>query len=115
MTVAIPVFDFASYSEQITLDGEVFLFQFDFNVRFDYWSMTISDIDLNVLIGGLRLALDYELLSQYPGRGLPPGALIAIDTTGDELDPNRENFGPEDSNVTLIYIPVEEAKEVDAV
>lgn len=114
MSLVIPLSDFASYSEQLTLDGEVFLFQFDFNVRGDYWVMSISDIDLNVLISGLRIVLDYELLSQYPGRGLPPGALIAIDTTGDEFDANRENFGPVDTNVSLIYIPVSEAQEVVA-
>lgn len=112
MTLVIPVSDFASYSEQITLDGQVFLFQFDLNVRGDYWVLQISDIDLNVLISGVRIVLDYELLSQYPGRGLPPGALIAIDTTGEELDANKDNFGPVDTNVSLIYIPVSEAEEV---
>lgn len=107
--VTIPFSGNASFSQEVTLDGVAYRFQFSWNVRGNFWSMTIMDRDLNVLVAGVKIVLSYELIADWVGRSLPPGELYAIDTTSELLAIGRDDMG---DLVTLGYVP---EAEVDAI
>lgn len=102
MSVVLP-FDntLSNFSEQLTLENELYTFEFIWNERAEQWDMSILDIDQVSIVEGIKLVLNYDLFDQYPGRGLPPGALFAIDTTGDEKRITRDNIG---DVVQLMYL-----------
>lgn len=105
-TQIIPFFtEFPNFSEQITLDNEVFRFDFTFNERAEQWNMSIFTVDGTPLIYGIKLVLGYPLLDQWVGRGLPPGELVILDTTGNEVGVTRDNLG---TILQLGYIPEDE-------
>jgi hypothetical protein len=109
MSVDIPFFDFASFSEEITLDGLIYRFRFDWNVRKEFWTLSMLNVNLDKIISGIKLVLDYNLFDQYPGRGLPPGQLFAVDTTDEQGKINRTNLLEE---VKLVYFTED---EIDAI
>jgi len=109
MSLTIDFFDFASFSQEIILDGSPYIFRFDWNIREEFWSMSVSKIDGTSIINGIKLVLGYDLFDQYRALDLPPGVMIAIDTTDliDKID--RYNVLDE---VKLVYLTEE---EVDAI
>lgn len=103
MSVVIPFStELSNFSQQITLDNSIFRFDFLWNSRGEQWNLSVLDVDLNPLVEGIKLVLGYPLFDQWVDRGLPPGELFAIDTTGDEIKITRTNLG---TIVELIYIP----------
>jgi hypothetical protein len=109
MPVILPITDFASYSEEITLDGTPYRFRLDWNVRREFWSMSVLTADLVPLVSGIKLVLGYQLFDQYPGSGLPPGELYAVDMTDEQVKITRDNLLEE---VKLVYIA---EAEVDSI
>ena len=105
MPVEIPIADFASFTEEVTLESVPYRLEFTWNDRNEFWALTIKNRDLVTLIAGIKIVLSYPLLVIHPDRGLPPGELIAIDTTGDAVTVNRTNLG---DNVRLIYYTEDE-------
>jgi len=72
--------------------------------------MSIASPDKTPLVDGIKIVLDYELISAFRWMGLPPGELRARDTTG-----KLERIGRDDlpsGLVQLIYTP--EAEVVSA-
>lgn len=106
MSVVIPFSPaLANFSQQITLDNQLFRFNFLWNGRAKQWDMTILDVNLTPLVEGIKLVLGYPLFDQWVDRGLPPGELYAVDTTGEEKRITRTNLG---TVVELIYVPEDE-------
>lgn len=89
--------EYPRWTQKLTMDGKLYKLYFSWNRRQGIWQMSISDADDNLLLGGLRLVPEIDLLSKYRVSvpGLPRGMLIVVDKTGDlptaELD--RDNFG----------------------
>ena len=107
MSVVIPFKDFASFEQEVQLDGVPYRILIDYNVRFEYWTISFKDRNLNEIVSGIKLVLSYDLLDQYPGRGLPPGELFVIDTTGDIDKIDRYNII---EKLALVYIPEDEVE-----
>lgn len=102
MSVIIPFFnDQASFQEEVTLDGIPYLFKFTYNNRYDFWSMDILTKDEEPIVQGLKIVLNYELISRFRYLGVPAGELYAIDSTEKETRVNRENLG---NTVQLFYV-----------
>jgi len=91
----------SNFSQQMDLDGVPYNLTFLYNTSSLQWTLSISDIDDVHIVDGLKLVLNSNLFSQYPSIGLPPGELYCIDSTGKELEINRDNLG---SVVELIYV-----------
>ncbi len=103
MSVIIPFSpELSNFSQQITLDSQLFIFEFLWNERAEQWDMSVLDINEVPLVEGIKLVLNYSLFDQWVDRGLPPGELYAIDTTGEEEKITRNNLGP---IIVLSYIP----------
>jgi len=102
MSLQLPIRnDIESFSLAIALDGSVYLLQFDYNLRIDTWTMTVSDALGNPILAGAPILTNIETLAQYITEELPPGGVIAIDESGQNLDPTFDSFS---ETVKAIYL-----------
>lgn len=76
--VRIPFGSGPSSFVDIAIQNFVYRFRYKYNARFDYWALGIYDTDDNILIEGLKIVLNYNIIAQYVDRGLPQGKIIAI-------------------------------------
>lgn len=61
--------------------------------RVEYWELTITDPRRQTVIDGIRVTGNTDLLQPYNDMPrLPPGRLVAYDTTGASQDPGREDW-----------------------
>lgn len=107
--IIIPFAGFASFIEEVTIDDTPYKLTFDWNSRGQFWTMIIADRDDNVLFAGIKLVLDYEMIQDFPDRGLPTGGLLAIDPAGIKRIIERDDLGKE---LFLIYASEEEVATV---
>lgn len=95
--------DLAHYEFQIELEGESFVFELRWNERDGAWALSISDADGNPLLSGRRVVLGTPLLfrKRAVSPTLPPGELIAEDTSGTGIEPGIGDLG---GRVQLRYL-----------
>jgi hypothetical protein len=77
--LVVPFFDAPSFQEEITLENVVFSFTFSWNSYGSFWTLSIFDRDLNPIVLGVRLVLNYELLKMHPRVTMPKGELYVVD------------------------------------
>lgn len=104
----IPFKDIPAFKERVTLDNVTIQFVFHWNTRAESWQLDILDTDENLLVGGIRLVIGWDLFTGYAGRGLPPGQLWIIDTTEDTSNIEFEDFTG-DRQLSFLYLTEEEA------
>jgi len=109
--VSIPFKKFPAFTEDVILDNVAYRFSFNWNGRGQYWSMTMADINNNILLAGIKIMIQAELIQDFPGRGLPPGAMIAFDPGRKINQITQTNLG---DTVSLIYITAAEVEILDA-
>ena len=90
------------FSQDIVLDSVPYRLRFYWNTRGNFWAVDFYDRDLNLLVAGIKIVNDYELLFNHPDRGLPPGQLLVIDYRGIGFEIAFEDFTNE--NCDLVYI-----------
>lgn len=78
----IPFKEPASWREQITLDGVIFVLDFKWNALNEFWAMSIFNRDLVPLIYGIKIVPNYPLLAQYTFVGKPAGEIICQNIVG---------------------------------
>jgi len=105
--VTIPFVDSADFSIEVTLDNTPFNLRFIWNSRGDdlytgFWAMDFADRDQLDIVTGQRLVIQGEYLRQFPGRGLPLGAMSSFDPTGSTAPIEQDDFLNE--RVSLVYI-----------
>lgn len=104
--IAIPMIDAPSFKMALVLSVNEYQLKFDWNTRFEFWTMSILDLDDNFLLCGIKLVIGYPLLFQ---RGvsvnLPQGDFWCIDTSLDMLfdEPGRYDF-VKDRKLELVYV-----------
>jgi hypothetical protein len=108
--VVIPFTEFAAYSQEVTLENTAYRFSFIKNFRGGFWTFSLYDADLNPLLVGIKIVPDYELIKQYPGRGLPPGQMYCVDPAGNKKA--IEDGDLEAGRFQLVYVPEGEANAV---
>lgn len=89
-----------AYTFQIDLEENLYLFTFRFNLRMNRWVMDIADEDEVVIIQGIKLLINQNLLRHYVMDNLPPGIFLLVDESGNDAQPDRFNFG---NDVKLLY------------
>lgn len=100
--IIIPTGDGVSsfFSQQVTLEGTTYTLEFRWNVRGEFWSMSIFDATGQTAIStGHKLNVDYLIGKFYSDRD-PPGLFLAYDTSGDGVEMAFEDLG---NRVQLIY------------
>lgn len=109
--VTIPFVDSADFSIEVTLDNTPFNIRFIWNSRADFlytgfWTMSVADRDQVDIVTGQRLVIQGEYLRQFPGRGLPLGAMSSFDPTGSTAPIEQGDFLSE--RVFLLYMTAAE-------
>lgn len=85
--------DSEDYEVEVELSGTPFLLRFTWNYRSEFWYVTISDTDGNVVAGNRKITVGTPLLYGVPGTDKPDGELIAIDTSGAGQEAGLEDLG----------------------
>lgn len=95
------VADDSHFRLSVELDGRRWGFEFRWNHRAEQWVMAVLDGDGNRVVSGIRVVLFFDLLDRFRAYAtLPPGRLIAMDTSGQNLDPGLADLG---RRVVLVY------------
>lgn len=76
--IRIPFKALPAFREELLIDNVPYIFEFLYNSRASFWTLNIYTIDEVLLIAGIKLVINYELLKQYPARGLPTGSLYVV-------------------------------------
>ncbi len=106
-TLVMPVrADLPAYTFQIDLESKLFTFTFRYNERMDRWIMDIADENENELLLGTPILTQTNLIERFKDDNLPPGEFFAIDESGEDKQPGREDLG---NDVKLFYVETEEA------
>lgn len=104
MSVALPLLtDLGAtphYSFQCELESVKYSFEFIWNDRDGAWYMQVGDGEENILAGSIRVILGLPLLGRFRDARLPPGQLLAVDTSNQDLDAGLEDLG---SRVAIYY------------
>lgn len=109
MAVVVPVAVLPALTEEVTLDGIPLRLGLAWNDRAAHWSLSFFDRDGNPLVEGIRVVPYYELIRQFPGRGLPPGELVAMDPSLQLRTIGRDDLG---TVVQFVYTPEAELAAV---
>src|SRR5579859_5325596 len=88
------------YTFECELDGVTYSFDLAWNDRDGAWYMQIGDAQENLLVGSMRVVLGKIFAGRVQNPALPPGILVAKDTSGAEADPGLEDLG---SRVQIVY------------
>lgn len=106
MSVEVPTrSDFDALRFQTTLDGLVYTFILKKNLRNGTWTIDVLTQDETPIRYGSKVVVSFPLLRLQKARTKPPGALVAIDTTGRFQLPGLDQLGEQ---VVLIYVTEEE-------
>lgn len=92
--------DLPHYSFSIELEGVTYGFEFRWNLRDSAWYFDISDSSGTPLITGRKVALGAPLLRRFVLPGLPPGELVAYDSSGKGQEAGIDELG---ARVLLLY------------
>lgn len=94
------VFGLYDYEERVIVEGTQYLFRFRWNTAAQSWYLDLSDADGVLILAGRRCLADVRLLEQFGHLAVPPGVLLAFDTTTKQVDPQLNDFG---TRVLLLY------------
>lgn len=89
----------------IELEGETYRLEFHYSERAAKWSMNIRDTQDNPIALSIAVVLGADLLAQWKHLPVPPGALVAYDTSGEEIDATLGDLG---ERVQLYYLATTE-------
>lgn len=103
--IIVPVaLDTPLFNERVTLDGQEYLLEFDWNDRLGRWFLSIATGSGDWLARGLRLIANWPLTRKVIDHRKPPGILMAIDFSSNSGEPpTLSELG---RRVQLVYYPV---------
>lgn len=105
--------DLTAYTERVLLDGVSYDLEFLWNDRDNSWNMTVydsatavnTDGSRDAIVAGIPVHVGWPLLRQYVVTNKPAGEIVALDTSGKDLDPGVNELG---SRVVLVYLTAAE-------
>jgi hypothetical protein len=98
--VTIPMRALPEFVQEVTLEDEPYRFTTKWNTRGEYYTMDIATAEGELLIAGLKIALNAVLLRRHPGRDLPPGEITVIDPSGAY---DKIAFEDVETRISLVY------------
>jgi len=102
-TLQIPVNGrLASQIMTIPLDGTRYRLKVYYSFRQEIWILDLQTDRESDLLVGIKIVPEWGLIARFKIPGLPPGEILAIDTSGQELPPGRNDFGF-NRRVRLVY------------
>lgn len=96
MVIQLPVRgDLPQFEFRIQLDQVIYTLKYRWNDRMSRWVMDIANEQGENIVAGIVLGTNRDLTSRYKTYAIPQGFFIVYDETGNQLNPNRSNFGKE--------------------
>jgi hypothetical protein len=89
------------YAMDVTLDGRAYRITLAWSDRERRWYFDLSTSEGGRVATGRKLVADTPLLARDVGDLVPPGMLIALDTSHEDGDPDLRELG---SRVLLCYV-----------
>ncbi|MCM3413517.1 phage baseplate plug family protein [Metabacillus litoralis] len=80
------------YTFEVEIDGELFGFQFNYNVRFDFFTIDLKKND-EVIVYGEKLVLGQPLFTNNFDAEVPNAVITPLDLNGTETRVTYENLG----------------------
>ena len=102
----IPFKAFPDFTETIILDGVPYRLRFKWNHRGEFWTMRVSENDGTIIASGIRVVLNYEMISSYADLELPPGKLFVTDLGG--VVKSIERLSLFSGTLQLVYVAEDE-------
>lgn len=99
--IVVPVTEYPSYTEEVTLDGVLYRLSFQWNYRGQHWTLDFYGSDGAVILAGVKVVKGYDLFNRFHNLSLPPGRMFALDEKGTYT---RIEDGDLGSTVNLIYL-----------
>jgi hypothetical protein len=103
--ITIDVGDDEVIEQDVELDGIVYTFRFAWNTRDESWSLSVLLPSGEGLAMGRKVVLGVPLLRGEIDSRLPPGMLVAVDTTEQSAEPGRYDLG---KRVIVSYFDADE-------
>ena len=89
------------FTETLNLEGVDYLLRIYWNSRDESWYLDIRLPDDTSIIDGIKMVVNYGLISYWEVENMPPGALILYDDSNSEIPCGRYDLG---ERCKLIYI-----------
>ncbi len=83
-----------SYDFEVDLEGATYIFAFDWNRRAQSWFMSIASADGTPLVSNRRVSLGADLIGPGVDPLLPPGRVLAVDTSAASGDTRYTSTSP---------------------
>ena len=90
-----------SFTQRVELDGGSYEIRQRWNARSKFWYLDVYDVNGNPLLVGRKLTLDAPILQQHQTREVPPGELVAYDTSVRKAPAGLDELG---ERVVLLYV-----------
>ena len=97
------------YDFEIDLDGSTYRLEFLWNGRSGTWHFDIFDANGDLLVAGRRVVVGFPLLTRFKDPRLPPGVLLAVDSSGQDAEAGLKDLG---ARVALIYVDLADWKAI---
>jgi hypothetical protein len=104
MPQEIPLTNDVSQTFSTDLNGTNYNFRVIWNERLGVWSMTIYDVDFNVIIAGVALLIGTDIIKSLNSS---IGGMVVADSDGTNRDATVDDLG---TRVKLIYLTPEEVE-----
>ena len=100
MAQIIPITNDPDQDQKVLLGDTEFIIVFSYNVRGEFWTISLLDAGRDPIVTGVKAVVKYSLFSRYKDIRLPEEKLVLIDTSGAGLDPALDDLG---TRVLLAY------------
>lgn len=102
--IALPIkLDTPHQTFSCDLDGVTYGFEVRWNARSEAFYMSIFTAEGDLIIANRKIVLDWPLFGRFADSRLPPGPIIATDTSGASSMPALDELGP-DGRVLVQYL-----------
>ena len=99
-----------NYRVATVLDGASYILDVRWNGRDEAWYMDLLAADETMLRAGMKLVLGVPIYYRSNIDAMPPGAFIATDRSGQQLDAGLDDMGV---RVLVMYHPFAELSEMN--
>lgn len=92
------------------LNALEYQFELQWLTRVEFWELKITDTRRLQVIEGIRVVADTDMIQPFNDMPrLPPGRLVAYDTSGQSRDPGRNDW--RDRHILIYEDPIEPPDE----
>jgi hypothetical protein len=102
--IQLPFRKYPHFTYDIFIDTKTYRFEFKWNARGEYWLMNILTTEDVIIVSGVKLVLNYGLLSDYKYLDVPQGDLFVVDITNNLSKIGYEDFTNERQLAFLYFV-----------